>query len=123
MYDLVETDVLSLYLYRYLTSMTPIPTAMRHCSREARSEQCLASEMPIRYRSDTDDVPIARSAKRTFFRLYDTDEIPMRYPSREARSDKFLYYLREPPAEATNFYTTSASLPPTRPILLLTEQY
>ena len=59
----------------------------------------------------------------------DNDEIPMRYQSREARSENKLYYLREPPADPPNttfngaiqntsrkiFYTTSASLPADRP--------
>ena len=33
----------------------------------------------------------------------DHDEIPIRYQSREARSDFFLDYLREPPGQA-NFF-------------------
>ena len=56
--------------------------------------------MRYRYRyrfdtdTDTDEIPIADT---------DTHEIPMRYQSREARSEIFLDYLREPRGRA-NFF-------------------
>ena len=51
------------------------------------SDTDAADTDPVK-RRDTDEIPMALGAKRIFFRLYQ---------SREARSETFLDYLREPP--------------------------
>ena len=72
----------------------------------------------FRYRLqwDNEKISFARSAKRNFLDPIPPDVITMRYHAREARSEKFFDYLREPSGQANFFYTTSASLPAERPL-------
>ena len=138
--DMIPIPIPMKYRYRWDTDMIP----MRY--------RWDTDELPMRCRWATDEIPVRYRYRcqwytdnDTEFKVSDTHSVRAKRDAKNiyttcarcARSARILYYLWEPPGAAfnttfngailsisrKNFYTTSARLPPKRPILLLTEQY